>query len=53
MYVFDGVDMFVNTFYKGILNFSSYEILTDKYGKTKGFTITLLGFNFNFIKRVK
>ena len=53
MYAYEGKDNYMESFWKSFLRLSFYETESEVYGVTDGFTITLLGTNFNFAKKVK
>ena len=53
MYTYVDKDNYIDSFWKSFIWFSVYETDSDKYGITTGFTIRILGNNFNFEKKVK
>jgi len=46
-------DNYIDSFWKSFIWLSVYETDSEKYGITTGFTITFLGTNYNFEKKVK
>ena len=46
MYKYDGRDTHIDTWYKGLIWLSAY----DMGAEGNGFTVTLLGNNFNFVR---
>jgi len=53
MYEYTNTDDYIEQWFKGFFWLSFYETDSDKYGITRGFTITFLGRNYNFEKKVK
>ena len=53
MWTYEGKDNYMDDFFRSFFRLSFYETETEAYGITDGFTITLLGTNYNFAKRVK
>ena len=52
MYRYQGRDGHQDKWFQGFLGLSFYEVDTDEYGITNGFTFTFLGNNFNFAKEI-
>lgn len=53
MYAYEYKDNHIDQFWKGFFWISVYETDSEVYGITRGLTITLLGTNYNFAKKVK
>ena len=54
MYKYDGRNTYDDdSWFRGIFSFCFYEMDSEEYGITNGFTFTLLGNSFNFVKKVK
>ena len=50
MYKYEDRDTYVDKWYKGLFAMYFYKTDSERYGITDGFTLTLLGNNFNFAK---